>query len=141
MSTLPNHGHNGHHLSQLAPIQHYIAIQENDPYNLDNYRPITLANVLYKLWASCLAILGNDYIEANKIIIPEQEGFRPDRSGSRAITHLSLRIENTHTHNKDVLLVYLDFTQAFSSADHLQLERTLRFLGIPEDCIFIVANL
>ena len=39
------------------------------------------------------------------------------------------------------MLAYLDFTQAFPSADHLQLERTLRFLGIPEDCIFIVASL
>ena len=141
MPTLPNHGHNGHHPSQLAPIQHYITIQKNDPYNLGNYRPITLANALYKLWASCLSVLAKDYIEAKKIISPEQEGFRPGRSCSRAITHLSLCIEDAHTHNKDIMLAYLDFIQAFPSADHLQLERTLRFLGIPEDCILIVANL
>jgi hypothetical protein len=118
-----------------------LLYKKNDPYNLDNYRPITLANVLYKLWASCLSILAMDYIEANKIISPEQEGFRPGRSCSRAITHLSLCIEDAHTHNKDILLAYLDFTQAFPSTDHLQLERTLRFLGIPEDFISIVANL
>jgi hypothetical protein len=81
-----------------------------------------------------------DYIEANKVISPEQEGFRPGRYFSRAITHLSLCIEDAHTHNKDILLAYLDFTQAFPSTDHLQLERTLRFLGIPEDFIFIVAK-
>jgi len=44
-------------------------------------------------------------------------------------------------HNKDILLAYIDFTQAFTFADYLQRERTLRFLGIPEDFIFIVANL
>ena len=82
-----------------------------------------------------------DYIEANKIIGPEQEGFRLGRSCSRAITHLSFGIEDAHTRNKDILLAYLDFTQVFPSADHLQLERTLHFLGIPEDFIFIVANL
>jgi hypothetical protein len=49
-----------------------------DPYTLQNYRPITLANVLNKLWASCLAILAMDYIEASKIIRPEQGGFRPE---------------------------------------------------------------
>jgi hypothetical protein len=54
---------------------------------------------------------------------------------------MSLCIEDAHTHNKDVMLAYLDFTQAFPSVDHLQLERTLRFLSIPEDFIFIVANL
>jgi hypothetical protein len=80
----------------------------NDPYNLDNYRLIILANVLYKLWASCLAILAMDYIGAGTIISPEQEGFRPSRSCSRAITHLSLCIEDACTHNKDLLLAYLD---------------------------------
>ena len=130
MSTLPNHGHNGHHPSQQAPIQYYIVIQEKTtlithlpvtltlitlitlthtqyPYyplyplllkKNDHYRPMPLANVLYKLWASCLAILAMDYIEANKIISPEQEGFRPGRSCSRAITHMSLCIEDAHTH-------------------------------------------
>ena len=38
----------------------------NAPYNLDNFRPITLTNVLYKLWAPCLAILAMDYMEARK---------------------------------------------------------------------------
>jgi len=83
-----------------------------------------------------------DYIEGSKIISPEQEGFHTSRSCSKAIIHLTLYIEDAHTHNKDILLAYLDFTQVLPSADHrLQLERTLRFLGIPEDFIFIVANL
>jgi hypothetical protein len=75
------------------------------------------------------------------LLLPEQEGFRPSHSCSRAITHPSLCIEDAHTQNKDILLAYLDFTQAFPSADHMQLERTLRFLDITEDFIFIVANL
>jgi hypothetical protein len=118
-----------------------LLYKKNDPYNLDNYRPKTLANVLYKLWASCLAILAMDYIKANKIISPEHEGFRPGRSCSRAITHLNICNEDAYTHNKDILIAYLDFTQALPSVDNLQLDRTLRFLGIPEDFIFIVANL
>ena len=69
---------------------------------------------------------------------PEQEGFRRYRSCSRAIAHLILCIEDAHIHNKNILIAYLDFTQAFLLADHLQLECTLRFLGIPEDFIFIV---
>jgi hypothetical protein len=58
------------------------------------------------------------------------------------ITDLSLYIKDAHTHDKDILIEYFDFTQAFPSANHTQLARTLRFLGIPEDSIiFIVANL
>jgi len=82
-----------------------------------------------------------DYIEANKIIIPDQEGFRQGKSCSRAITHSILSIEDAHAHNKDILIAYIDFNQVFPSADHLHFERTLHFLGIPEDFIFIVANL
>ena len=82
-----------------------------------------------------------DYVEAHKITSPEQEGFRTERSCSRAITHLNVCIEDAHTHDKDILIAYLDFTQAFPSADHTQLARTLRFLGIPEDFNFIVTNL
>jgi hypothetical protein len=102
---------------------------------------MTLANALYKLWAYCLAILAIDYVEAHKIISPEQEGFRAGRSCSRALTHLSLCIEDSHAHDKDILIAYLDFTQAFPSTDHTQLARALRFLGIPEYFIFIVTNL
>ena len=82
-----------------------------------------------------------EYVKAHKTNSPEQEGFREDRSCSRAITHLSLCLGDAHTHNKDILIAHLDFTQAFPSADHTQLARILRFLGIPEDFIFTVINL
>ncbi len=41
-----------------------------DPTLLDNYRPITLANAIYKLWTTCIVILATDYIEAQKILSP-----------------------------------------------------------------------
>jgi hypothetical protein len=34
-----------------------LLYKKNDTYNLDDYRPITLANSLYKLRASCLTII------------------------------------------------------------------------------------
>ena len=80
-------------------------------------------------------------VESRTILSPEQDGFRTDRSCSRAITHLGLCIEYAHTHNKDIVLCYLDFKGAFPSADHDQLVRTLAFLGLPEDFINIITNL
>ena len=118
-----------------------LLYKKHDPLELANYRPIALAYALYKLWTSCLYLLASDFVEAHKILSPEQEGFRSQRSCSRAITHLGLCIEDAHTHDKDILLAYLDFTAAFPSADHTQLTRILAFLGIPEDFILIVSNL
>jgi hypothetical protein len=122
-------------------LSNTILCKENDSLNLDIDRSITRANAIYKLWAMCLAVLAIDYVESRKIASPKQEGFRAGRSCSRAITHLSLYIEDTHSHVKDILLAYLDFTHASISTAHTHLARTLRFLGIPEDFIFIVTNL
>jgi len=103
--------------------------------------PITLANAIYKLWAPRLSILAMDYVEANKITSPKQEGYRVSCFCSWVITQRPLCIEDAHIHDKDILLVYIDFTQAFPLADHAQLAQTLRFLGFPEDFIFIAINL
>ena len=50
-------------------------------------------------------------------------------------------IEDAHTHNKNIVLCYLDFKGAFPSADHDQLVRTLKFLGLPVNFINIISNL
>jgi len=53
------------------------------PATLDNYRPITLANALYKLWITCIVMVATDSVESEKVLSHEQEGFRTDRSCSR----------------------------------------------------------
>jgi hypothetical protein len=122
-------------------IHTILLYKKVDPATLDNYRPITLANAFYKLWTTCIVMLATDHVESRKILSPKQEGFRPDRSCSRAIIHLGLCIEDAHTHNKDIVLCFLDFKGTFPSADHDQLVRTLTFLGLLKDFINIITNL
>ena len=105
---------------------------------MDNYRPITLASALYKLWTTCIAILATDYIASRKILSPEQEGFRAERSCERAITHLGLCVKDAHSH---IVLCYLDFKRAFPSTDHKQLVRVLECMGLPSDFTRLVSNL
>ena len=56
--------------------------------DLNNYRPIALANTLYKLWTSivheCLSI----YAENNNILSSQQEGFRQNRNTHRQLQML-----------------------------------------------------
>ena len=54
---------------------------------------------------------------------------------------MDLCVEDAHTHNKDIVLCYLNFKGAFPSADHDQMVRTLSLLGLPEDFINIITNL
>ena len=100
-----------------------------------------MTNALYKLWVTCIVILATDYIEARKIFSPEHEGFRADRSCSRAITDLNLCVEDAHSHKKDIFLCYLYFKGAFPSTVHCQLVRVLEFLGLPHDYTRFVSKL
>jgi hypothetical protein len=75
-----------------------LLYKKGDPTRLDNCRSITIANALYKLWTTCIVILATDYIEPRKIMSPKQEGFRPDRSCEKTITHLALCVEDAHSH-------------------------------------------
>jgi hypothetical protein len=86
-------------------------------------------------------MMATDYVESIKVLSRKQEGFRADRSCTRAITHLGLCIEDAHTQNKGIVLCYLDFKGAFPAADYDQLIRTLAFLGLPEDFIDIITSL
>ena len=95
-----------------------LLYKKGGPTHLDNYRSITLANAIYKLWTTCIGILATDYIESRKILSPKQEGFRADRSCAKAVTHLSLCVEDAHTSKTDIIMCYLDFKGAFLSTDH-----------------------
>jgi hypothetical protein len=118
-----------------------LLFKKGDSTRLDNYRAITLANVLYKLWITCIVTLAMEYIKARKILNPEEEGIRTDRSCSKAITHLSLYVEDAHFHKKDIVFCYLDFKGAFSSTDNRQLVRVLDFLGLSHDFTRLVSDL
>jgi len=85
-----------------------LLYKKGDPATLDNYRPIPLANALYKLWTTCIVMLASDYIESRKILSPTHERFKANRSGARAITHLGMCVEDAHTYYKDIVLCYLD---------------------------------
>jgi hypothetical protein len=99
-------------------INTFLLYKKRDPAWLDNYRPITLDNALYKLWNTYIVNLATDYIKSRKIMSPEQEGFREDRCRARAVTHLHLCVEDAHSHKKDIVLCYLDFKGAIFSTYH-----------------------
>jgi len=128
-------------LSSRLTSDTILLYKEGDPTRLDNYRLAMLANAIYELWTTCIVTLDTDNFEARKILSPDQEGFRADRSCSRAITHLNLFVEDAHSHKKDFVLFYLDFKGLFSSTDQRHLVRVLAFMGLPQEFIRLVSKL
>jgi hypothetical protein len=118
-----------------------LIYKKSDPTILDNYRPIALTNVIYKLWTTIIADIASNFAEAHKIFSPTAEGFRKRRSGTRASMLLQLVIEHAHRTKTDAYIHYIDFKGAFPSLDHRLLTRTLTFLGFPKDFTSLVRNL
>jgi hypothetical protein len=131
-------------ITPLSWLKSHTIILNNkwDPISTDKYRPITtLANALYKPWTSCIVTRATEYVINRKIVIPEQEGFRAERSCATAITHLDICIGDAHMQNKDIVLCYLYLKGAFLSTEYCQLVKVLKFLGLPEDFTRLISKL
>ena len=116
-------------------------IQKGDPFVLTNYRPIALANTIYKFFASTLTSILLAYGERYQILHDSQEGFRAERCTSRQLQLLIAAVEDAQFTNQDIYLLYIDFKNAFGSIDHARLLVIMKDLGYPEDAVKLVGNI
>lgn len=71
-----------------------------------------------------------DDIEENEIISKDQSGLRKKHSCTTAILKLTEDLHKSISNGKCVILVLLDFTNAFGSVDHNRLQQVLKSIGI-----------
>ena len=115
--------------------------KKDDPTQLANYRPIALANTIYKLYTSTITSLLTSYGEQHRLLHFSQEGFRPQRNTSRQIQMILASLEDARLTNKDIYITYIDFKNAFGSIDHARLLALMEDLGYPTDAIEIIGNI
>ena len=115
--------------------------KKDDPIHLANYRPLALANTIYKLYTSTLTTLLTNYGEHNKLLHFSQEGFCPQRNTSRQIQTIIAVLEDAKLTTQDIYLTYIDLRNAFGSIDHARLLALMEDLGYLLDAIVIVGNI
>ncbi|KAM9964024.1 hypothetical protein ACTFIW_005667 [Dictyostelium discoideum] len=123
-----------------------IIIYKNkgDPNNLDNYRPITLLNVDYKIYSK---IINNRILRfLDKIISPYQSGFVPNRLLHDNIITLNTTIELINREMQidkslNPIITFYDFEKAFDSISHNSILRTLAHLKLPFKFIMTIMNM
>ena len=115
--------------------------KKDNPMHLTNYRPIVLANTIYKSYTSTITNLLTSYGEQHRLLHFSQEGFRPQRNTSRQIQMITAALEDARLTNKDIYLTYIDFRNAFGSIDHARLLALMEDLGFPKDAVEIVGNI
>ena len=114
-----------------------ISYFENDPRDIRNYRPITLLNCDYKIWAKLIAARLKKVMDS--IISHQQKGFVPHHlitSQTRLTKLLQAYLDET---DEAGLIIFLDMEKAFDSCSHEYLVESMRRLGFGETMVRRIA--
>ena len=95
-----------------------IAIEKpgKDPRLAESYRPISLLSTCYKLLERL--VLHRVSPEVEKLLSPEQAGFRRNRSTCEQVAALTTHIENGFQRQLKTGAVFLDLTAAYDTVWH-----------------------
>lgn len=102
----------------------------DDPKSLSQFRPISNANYLLKVISTISCQQFTDYIENNQLLSEHQSGFRRNHSCTTAILKLTEDLHKSISNGKCVILVLIDFSNAFGSVDHNKLIQVLKSVGV-----------
>jgi len=104
-------GHTPDHWKQSHTLLLY---KKGDPLQLSNYRPIALANTLYKVWTGVLTQVMSMYAEHFHLLSDCQEGLRKHRNTMRALQSTLNVFEDAKLHQKIVFAPYTPTTAMHS---------------------------
>jgi hypothetical protein len=110
--------------------------KNGDTFECQNYRGITLLNVIYEILPTIIVKKLNEYSE--KILSEYQCGFRPKRSIIDQIFVVRQTLEKCSEYSVDIHMLILDFMQVFDSVSRRTLYDALLNSGTPVKLINLI---
>ena len=113
--------------------------KKGDHENPENYRPISLLNTTYKIFAFVLKVRLASALE--KHLHQTQFGFRKGRSTVDPLFCLRRITDVVEQGSDQLVLIFLDWEKAFDKINHQKMFQSLRRLNIPEDLLAAISSL
>ena len=113
-------------LSDIKPIPK----KDKDPRDPLQNRCITIMSCIAKLYSKILNTRIQKYLESNKILVDEQNGFRACRSCIDHLYVLCTVLRNRKLSGQETFLCYIDYKKAFDSVERHLLLFKLSQVGI-----------
>jgi len=110
-----------------------LLYKKGDPENMENWRPISLLNIDYKILARVLALRLQKVLP--KIISLDQQGYIKNRYIGYNIRQIQDIIDYTETLDIDGVILLLDFKKAFDTVEWDFMINVLRKVGFKNDLI------
>ena len=109
---------------------------DSDP---SSYRPISLLNVTYKVFAAMIQTrLASTF---DHKLRPNQFGFRSGRGTRHPLFVLRRAMEWSTMTNHPLYMLFLDWKQAFDSLDHTAMLEALQRFGLSESMLNIIKSI
>ncbi len=113
----------------------------NDPRIPLNYRGINLLSCIYKAYSTIINKRLLTYLENNKLLCDEQNGFRTNRSCLEHIYTLYSVIKNRKNESNDTFVAFIDFSKCFDLIDRDMLYFKLIETGIDGKMYFTLKKM
>ena len=96
-----------------------------------NYRGISLASVICKIYCSILNHRLSKWVEANNLLEDNQNGFRKNRSCQDQLSSITAIIDNRRDQRKSTYVAFVDFSKAYDRINREKLWWRLNKIGLP----------
>ena len=104
--------------------------KSDDPMYFNHYRPVSLLCMLSKVFEKIMYDRLLNFVNKNDLLYAHQYGFRKNRSIYMALLSLVDNLSHALQNGEYVVGVYLDFSKAFDTVDHMILLQTLYHCGV-----------
>ena len=122
---------------QLRVNRTTLIPKKAEPVSLNDYRPITIGQLLNRLYAKLL----NRRLMSRVSLNPRQKAFMPVDGCSEHVFVISEAIEQCRKQRKELNLVFLDLAKAFDMVSHSSIIRALCRFGVGQRMAKIVTDL
>lgn len=92
--------------------------KKGNELDLGNYRPMAVADTVYKLWTGVVHASMSTYAENFDILSSQQEDFRNSRNTIRQLQNMMNVLSDAKINAQDLYGMYIDFSSAFNTSDH-----------------------
>jgi hypothetical protein len=107
----------------------FLIYKKDNPFIVNNYRPITLLNTCYKIYTAMINKRLVQVIENRKLLGNEQGGFCKHRSCSHKIGLIANVINDANAHGQELHTATIDFEKVFDSVSHATIWKSLDDYG------------